>query len=141
MRTVAYVRERPPVDDAEPAFAQGERIRRWVADHGHLLVAVCHDQPDPGAAPGSVPGSGFAALLAIVDAGLVDAVVIASLGALGDDIASQEIRVWELQRRGTTVRCVTGADDTAIATPDDGERTAARMLLARLDEHRRHLDH
>jgi DNA invertase Pin-like site-specific DNA recombinase len=132
VRTAAYVRERPPVDDAEPAFAQGERIRRWVTDHGHLLVAVCHDQPDLGAAAGTDPGPGFDALLAIVDAGLAEAVVVASLAAIGDDVTGQEIRVWELQRRGIAVRCVTPADDREVAAPEDEERRSVRALLSRL---------
>ena len=137
MRIAAYVRERPPADDAEPAFAQGERIRRWVADHGHLLVAVCHDQPDPGAAADMVPRSGFEALLALVDRRLVDAVVAASLAALGDDLGTQEIRVWELRRRNIDLRFVDTADDTEVAAPEEADRRSARALLDQLEAHRR----
>ncbi len=140
MRIVAYVREQSPADDAESSFAQGERIRRWAGEHGHLVVAVCHDHPTPEAAADAAPAPGFASVLAIIDAGICDGLVVASLSALGSDLITQEIRMWEIQRRHRHVLSTTDGDAPAIEGHDgDPARQASRALLERLESHRHSL--
>ena len=43
MRIAGYVREIPGHEQADTAFAQSERIRRWVRDTGNDLIAMCQD--------------------------------------------------------------------------------------------------
>ncbi len=132
MRMAAYVRERPLIDDTEPAFAQGERIRRWATDRGYELVAVCTDTCQPG---DPAPVTGLAALFAILDAGAVDGVVITSATTLGTDPVDVEIVRWEITRRSVPLMVV---DDDLPASEDSA---VTRRVLDRLVAHRRRLDH
>lgn len=131
MRLAAYLRERPLIADTEPAFAQGERIRRWVTDHGYDLVAVCSDTARPG---DPSPVTGLTALLAILDAGAADAVVIASSATLGVDPIDVEIMRWEIMRRNVALHVV---DDDI---PNSDEAATTRRVLDRLVDHRNRLD-
>ncbi len=131
MRVVGYVRERPAAVGTEPAFAQGERIRRWADDHGHDLVALCRDP----VRSDDVVGAGFDALVAVVDAGVAATVVVASPSALGDSPTAQEVVLWDLERHGATVAFTT-EDSAADATDDTrAAREQARQVLERLAAH------
>lgn len=137
MRLVGYVRERPAIVEAEPAFAQWERIRRWAADRGHTLVAVCQDDVSGDHAD---PVAGLRAALAILDAGTADILVVASLEVIGDGVSGQEVVVWEVRRRGAELASTDPADTEALETGGDDERRAARDVFARLDDHLRALE-
>ncbi len=127
MRIAGYIRERPPAEGGEPAFAQAERIRRHAADHSHDLITVCQDAAHPGRTDTS---AGFRALLAVVASGAVETVVVASLDALGDDAETQEVTAWELRRLGADVVSTRNADQRLLEddTPDGVRRTARRVL-------------
>ncbi|CAN5266854.1 MAG: recombinase family protein [Acidimicrobiia bacterium] len=138
MRVAGYIRELPSASTAEPAFSQWERIRRWVAERGELLVAVCSDDVSP--RTGDRVG-GLRALLALLDAGAADAVVIASVAVLGADPADQELALWELRRRGGVVLSTDPEDGAALAGEDGtGDRKAMRRLLEAADDRRRLLE-
>jgi len=137
MRIAGYIREQAPADPGEPAFAQAERIRRHAADHALDLVVVCQDAATPGR---SDIAAGFRALLAVVRSGAVEAVVVASLDALGDDAETQEVMVWELRRLGVEVLSTRQIDQALLATDTpDATRRTARKVLARVDEVSRRL--
>lgn len=138
MRVVGYVCEFPAVASAEPAFAQWEQIRRWVDDRGELLIAVCQDDAAPRTGDRV---AGLRAVLALLDCGAADTVVVASIAALGSDPADQEVALWEMRRRGGTVRCTDPADQ-ALLDGDDatGERKAMRRLLETAEATRQSLN-
>ena len=73
MRIVGYAREFSDRSHAGSIFAQSERIRRWAAEQGYQLLAMCQDVRSPSGEPGD---EGFRALLEIVGAGHADAVVV-----------------------------------------------------------------
>lgn len=132
MRIAGYIRELPPAAGGEPGFAQAERIRRYAADNTHDLVTVCQDSAAPGR---SDAAAGFRALLAVVGSGAVDAVVIASLDTLGDDAETQEVLVWELQRRGASVISTRASDGTLLDDDtDDRVRRTARRVLRQVED-------
>ena len=127
MRVVGYIRETPDPNEGEPAFAQGERIRRWIADRGHQLVAVCQDTRVPGHALGR---DGFKALVGIVDRGEADAVLVAQLDAFSPDKVAQEVAIHEIRRRGGKI--VTTVDDELDLLepmPEDRIRMVIRDVL------------
>jgi Resolvase, N terminal domain len=140
MRIAGYVRHLPSVDDgspSEPGFAQWERIRRWVDERGELMVAVCQDDAAPRAGD---PVAGMRALLALLDAGAADTVVISSVSVLGDP-ADQELALWELRRRGGVVFSTDPSDRAALDGEDEtGERKSMRRLLDAAESRRRLLD-
>ncbi len=135
LRVVGYVRETTGPQEGETAFAQSERIRRWVLDSGHQLVAVCQDVRHSGHALGR---DGYRALVGIVTAGQVDAVVVASLAAFSLDKIIQEIILWELRSRGVSVLSATPEDlDELRDPPEDRARLLVRDVLARVVDHMR----
>lgn len=138
MRVVGYVCEFPVVASAEAAFAQWERIRRWVDDRGELLIAVCQDDAAPRTGDRL---AGLRAVLALLDGGAADTVVVASIGVLGSDPADQEVALWEMRRRGGTVRSTDPADQALLDGEDStGERKAMRRLLETAEATRQSLN-
>ncbi len=133
MRVVGYVREAAGPAEAEPVFAQSERIRRWVSDTGHQLVAVCQDARTPGRELGR---AGFQALLGIVASGHVDAVVLPDLTVLSPDKVTQEVMLWDLRNRGVSVLS-TADEDLGVLTnpPDEQIRIIVRDVLAKVTLH------
>lgn len=133
MRVVGYVRDTPDPSEAEPAFAQAERVRRWVADSGHQLVAVCQDVRTPGRPLGR---DGYRAMIGIVGTGEADAVLLPSLDALSADKVTQEIMLWDLRSRGIAVLSTADADLAQLADPpDDSLRGLVRDVLAKVADH------
>ena len=133
MRVVGYIREAPGPQEGDSAFSQSERIRRWVGDAGHQLVAVCQDIRHSGHALGR---DGYKALVGIIGAGQVDAVVVASLETLSLDKVVQEILIWDLRNRGVTILSTDAADlDQLKEPPDDRSRLFVRDVLTRVQEH------
>lgn len=133
MRVVGYVRDGTPAAEDEPAFAQSERIRRWVADHGHQLVATCQDVAHQGREFGR---DGYKALVGIVRAGQADAVLVSSLGTLSTDKITQEVMIWELRGRGVRVLSTTEADLVELSDePTEKLRLIVRSVLAKAEAH------
>ena len=133
MRVVGYVREAPGQTEGESAYAQSEKIRRWISDSGHQLVAVCQDIRTPGHALGR---EGYRALIGIISAGQVDAAIVPSLTAFSRDIILQEIMLWELRGRGVTVLSTDAEDYPLLQDPPvDTARLLLRDVLARVREH------
>jgi DNA invertase Pin-like site-specific DNA recombinase len=133
VRVVGYARESPGVEDALPAFAQQEEIRRWASANGHHLVAVCQDSRQEGHA---LRRDGYVALLGTIAAGSVDAVVVAGIEALAADQIVQEILLWDLRSRGVGVVSTRPEDGTVTGEGDPGPtRMLIRDVLARVAEH------
>ena len=133
MRVVGYVREAPGPQEGESAYAQSERIRRWIADAGHHLVAVCQDIRTPGRELGR---DGFRALLGIVSAGQVDAVVLPELAVLSPDKVSQEIMMWDLRRRDVSIVTTDESEVHALEDPpSDSSRMLLRDVLAKIGQY------
>ncbi len=133
MRIAGYVRQTPGLSDPDTAFAQSERVRRWVRDTGNELIAVCQDH-HAASAPSDRPG--FKALLDMVRSGGVDAVVIATLSALSPDKVLQEIMITDLRAAGVSV--IATGDEDLIALRDGGDdhtRILVRDVVARLAEY------
>lgn len=125
MRVVGYIRETGA--DGEPAFAQSERIRRWVSQNGHRLVALCQDVRTPGHPVGR---EGLQSIIGIISAGQVDAVVVPSLATLSPDKVSQEVILWDI--RGYDIAVLsTDTDDVPQLTdpPTDNTRLIVRTVL------------
>ncbi len=133
MRVVGYTRESAGAEDARPAFAQQEEIRRWVAEHGHHLVAVCQDSRHAGHALGR---DGYLALLGTVGSGGVDAVVVPGIETFSSDQIVQEIMLWDLMSRGVRVLSTHDDDLRLIGDADPGPaRMLIRDVLIRVAEH------
>lgn len=127
MRVVGYIRETSA--DGEPAFAQSEKIRRWVSQNGHRLVALCQDVRTPGHPVGR---EGLQSIIGIISAGQVDAVVLPSLATLSPDKVSQEVILWDI--RGYDIAVLsTEAEDISQLTdpPTDSTRLIVRSVLAK----------
>ena len=133
MRVVGYIRESPDPQEGEAGFAQAERIRRWVNDNGHRLVAVCQDVRALGHSLGR---EGFQALVGIVAAGQVDAVVVPSLETFSPDKVIQEVMVWDLRRRDISVLSTAEDELPLLEDPSvDQIRMLVRDVLAKADRH------
>ncbi len=133
VRVVGYVREAPGPQDGPTAYSQSEAIRRWVAETGHQLVAVCQDARQVGHALGR---EGYRALLGIIGAGQVDAVIVATLEALAADKIVQEVMLWDVRSRGVTVLSAAEADIADLKDPPaDRTRLLIRDVLARVTEY------
>lgn len=133
MRVVGYVRDSPDPSEAEPAFAQAERVRRWINDSGHQLVAICQDVRTAGRPLGR---DGFRALIGIIGTGEAEAVLLPSLDALSPDKVSQEIMLWDLRARGVAVLSADAEDlDLLADPPHDSLRILIRDVLAKVGSH------
>ncbi len=136
MRIVGYVRETPGPQEGETAYAQSEKIRRWVVETGHQLVAVCQDTRQAGHALGR---EGYQALLGIIGSGQVDAVLVSSVATFSLDKIVQEIMIWDLRGRGVAILSTEGDDlEDLKDPPEDLARLLVRDVLARVGEHLHH---
>jgi DNA invertase Pin-like site-specific DNA recombinase len=128
------VRQTPGLSDPDPAFAQSERVRRWVRDTGNELIAVCQDHH---ASVANTDRPGFKALLDIVRSGNADAVLVANLGALSPDKVTQEIMISDIRRAGATL-IATDEDDLEVlrSGADDHTRMVVRDIVERVSEYR-----
>lgn len=136
MRVVGYVRESPDPADGRTGFAQQEELRRFVAERGDSLVALCQDLRGT-----SGRRDGYLSLLGVVAAGGVDAVLLPGIATLSSDQIVQEIMLWDLLGRGVRV-VSTRQPDAALLDPaaDPGvTRMLIRDVLTRVAEHARGL--
>lgn len=131
MRVVGYLREGFGPEESDPAFVQGEALRRWVRDTGHNLVSVCQDLRHEGHA---LERDGYQALLGVVSSRRADGVVMPSLETLSTDLMIQEIMIWDLRRRGVAVLSIDESDHQLLIQPSK-ERMLMRDLLARLEDY------
>lgn len=133
MRVVGYVRETTDQEDTRPAFVQQEELRRWTAENGHDLVAVCRDTRPP---RGPTGRDGYLALLGVVGSGGVDGVAVPGLATLSADQVVQEILLWDLRSRGVRV-VSTQESDAAVMGPEapGPTRQFIRDVLSRVAEH------
>ena len=141
MRVVGYVRDAAGPAESEPAFAQAERVRRWVHETGHQLVAICQDVRTPGHSLGR---DGYKALLGIVGSRDADAeaVIVPDLTVLSPDKVTQEVMLWDLRSRGVTVLSVDEDDQYALANPPSEQiRMIVRDVLAKVALHTELLGH
>lgn len=133
MRVVGYVRDSPDPSEAEPAFAQAERVRRWINDSGHQLVAICQDVRTPGRPLGR---DGFRAMIGIIGSGEAQAVLLPFLAALSPDKVAQEIMLWDLRSRGVAVLSASEEDLAQLEDPpQDSLRILVRDVLAKVGTH------
>ncbi len=133
MRVVGYVRDTPDPSEAEPAFAQAERVRRWINDSGHQLVAICQDVRTAGRPLGR---DGYRAMIGVVGTGQAEAVLVPSLAALSADKVTQEIMLWDLRARNIAVLSATESDVELLADPPpDSLRILIRDVLAKVVDH------
>jgi Resolvase, N terminal domain len=134
VRIAGYVREAPGRAQPDTAFAQGERIRRWALDTGNDLIAVCQDHHHA-VAPADRPG--YRALIEIVRSGGVDAVVLATLGALSPDKVMQEVMITDLRLGGATVISTDEPDlDVLRDGAEDHTRLVVRDVVHKVAEYR-----
>ena len=127
MRVVGYIREAS--SDGEPAFAQSEKIRRWINENGHRLVALCQDVRTPGH---SVGREGLQSIVGIVSAGQVDAVVVPSLTTFSSDKITQEVIMSALRLKEVSLLSTDPADiDMLVDPPADSLRMIVRDVLAK----------
>lgn len=133
MRVVGYVRDTPDPSEAEPAFAQAERVRRWVKDSGHQLVAICQDVRTAGRTLGR---DGYRAMIGVLSTGEAEAVLVPSLNALSPDKITQEIMLWDLRARNIAVLSATEPDLELLSDPPpDSLRILIRDVLAKVVDH------
>jgi hypothetical protein len=130
VRVLGYIREAVNPEYGDSAFAQAERIRRWVTRNGYTIIAMCQD-------PAGGSRDGFRTLLAIVAAGDSELVVLPSLATLSPDKITQELMLWQLRSRRIPVASADEADLEALADPPlDPARLLIRDVLHRLDDYR-----
>ena len=129
VRVVGYIREASA--DGEPAFAQSEKIRRWINENGHRLVALCQDVRTPGHPVGR---EGLQSIMGIVSAGQVTSVVVPSLATLSPDKISQEAIMWSLRSDEISILSTDPRDIDQLADPpNDNVRLIVRDVLAKSD--------
>lgn len=134
MKIAGYVRQTPGRTDPDTAFAQSERIRRWVLDSGNELIAVCQDHHSS-SAPTDRPG--FKALLDIARSQGADAIVLSNLAALSPDKMTQEVMIQDLRNAGATVIATEESDIEVLQSgADDHARMVVRDVLSRVAEYR-----
>ena len=135
---MGYVRESADASEGRPAFAQQERLRRYAAEHGHILVAICQDTRASGTSPRR---DGYLSLLGCIAAGGVDAVLLPDVSTLSSDQIVQEILLWDLRNRGIPVISADPADLSILDAerPPDPTRMVIRDVLQRVGEHSRAL--
>jgi DNA invertase Pin-like site-specific DNA recombinase len=134
MNIAGYVRQTPGRTDPDTAFAQSERIRRWVLDTSNELIAICQDHH---AASAPMDRPGFKALLDIARSGGADAVVVANLSALSPDKMTQEIMIQDLRTAGATIIATEPEDVIALrGAENDHARMLVRDVLSRIGEYR-----
>jgi hypothetical protein len=134
MKIAGYVRQTPGRADPDTAFAQSERIRRWVLDTANELIAVCQDHHASSAA---MDRPGFKALLDIVRSEAADAVVVANIAALSPDMMTQEVMLQDIRAAGATIIATDESDIEALGTGGhDHARMVVRDVLARIGEYR-----
>jgi DNA invertase Pin-like site-specific DNA recombinase len=127
VRVVGYIREASA--EGEPAFAQSEKIRRWINENGHRLVALCQDVRNPGHPVGR---EGLQSIVGIISAGQVDAVVVPSLSTFAADKVSQEVIIAALRSSGVNLLSATPDDiDQLSDPPADRVRLIVRDVLAK----------
>lgn len=127
VRVVGYIRETSA--DGEPAFAQSEKIRRWINENGHRLIALCQDVRTPGHAVGR---EGLQSIVGIVSAGQVDAVVVPSLSTFSSDKVTQEVIMSALRLNEVTLLSTEIDDVDMLADPPaDNLRMVVRDVLAK----------
>jgi hypothetical protein len=133
VRVVGYVRDTPDPSEAEPAFAQAERVRRWIKDSGHQLVAICQDVRTAGRTLGR---DGYRAMMGVIGTGEAEAVLVPSLDALSPDKVTQEIMLWDLRARNVAVLSATDTDLELLSDPPpDSLRILIRDVLAKVIDH------
>jgi len=133
VRVVGYVRDTPDPAEAEPAFAQAERVRRWIKDSGHQLVAICQDVRTAGRTLGR---DGYRAMMGVLGTGEAEAILVPSLDALSPDKVTQEIMLWDLRARNIAVLSATETDLELLADPSpDSLRILIRDVLAKVVDH------
>ena len=137
MRVVGYVRESAD-PAATSAFAQTEELRRYAAEHGHLLVSVCQDLRSPGR-PRS--RDGYLSVLGVIAAGGVEAVLVPRLSTFSSDAIVQEIMMWDLRSRDIRVVSTDPVDLRLLdaETQPAADRIVIRDVLERVGEHARGL--
>jgi len=124
---VGYIRETSA--DGEPAFAQSEKIRRWINENGHRLIALCQDVRTPGHAVGR---EGLQSIVGIISAGQVDAVVVPSLSTFSSDKVTQEVIMSALRLNEVTLLSTEIDDVDMLADPPaDNLRMVVRDVLAK----------
>jgi len=133
VRVVGYVRDTPDPSEGEPAFAQAERVRRWINDSGHQLVAICQDVRTAGRTLGR---DGYRAMIGVIGTGEAEAVLVPSLDALSPDKVTQEIMLWDLRARNIAVLSANETDLELLADPPpDSLRILIRDVLAKVVGH------
>lgn len=125
MRVVGYIREGSAAGD--PAFAQSEKVRRWVNENGHRLIALCQDIRSPGHPAGR---EGLQSIIGIILAGQVDGLVVPSLDTFAADKITQEVIMSALRATGVVLLSASVADVEQLAeTPTDKIRALVRHVL------------
>jgi hypothetical protein len=134
VRIVGYVREASDPSDGRTAFSQQEQIRRYAAEHGHQLVALCQDLRTPGRSPSR---DGYLSLLGVIASGGVDAVIIPGISTFSSDAIVQEVMLWDLQARGVRVISTDPADLGLLdrESAPEPSRMVIRDVLERVGEH------
>lgn len=128
MHIVGYVRGLP--GDTNPAFSQGEAIRRWATRGGHQIVAVFQDGPGD--------RTGYQAMLKVLTEPGIDGVVVAGVEALSPDLISQEIMIWHVRSLGRALTSTEPAEAPLLAADStDQTRNLVRHVLAKRDAHDR----
>jgi citrate lyase beta subunit len=125
VRVVGYIREGSAT--GEPAFAQTEKVRRWVSENGHRLIATCQDIRSPGHPAGR---EGLQSIIGIILAGQVDGVVVPSLDTFAADKITQEVIMSALRATGVVLLSAHVPDVEQLAeTPADQMRALVRHVL------------
>lgn len=140
MRLVGYVRETADRSDPRSAFAQQEELRRYAADSGDLLVAVCQDTRRQGS---PTARHGFISMLGVIASGAADAVLLPGVATLSTDEIVQEILLWDLRSRGVRVVSTVESDRTLLESGSEPEpaRMLIRDVLSRVGEHAAEVGH
>lgn len=129
VKLVAYLRvsTRAQADEGFGLEVQAEAIEKWIAKHGHELVAVMRNEGVSGTRE-AVDHEGLSEALSAIESGAAEGLVVARLDRLARSLTVQEAvlaTVWKTGGRAFSV----DVDEIQRDDPDDPMRTFIRQVM------------
>lgn len=136
MRAIGYIRVSTleQVKEGYGLEAQEQAIREYCDRQGLELIRIFRDEGTSGAS-GEAVRPGLASILAALEDGEAEALVVKSLDRLARDLLLQETIIARLAKRGVSTVSVNGGDHSE----DDAERVLFRQMMGAFSQYERAL--
>lgn len=129
MRIAAYIRVSTDrqAEDGWGLEVQRSCIQKWAAENGHSIIRWCSDEGVSGTVD-ALDREGLGCVLAAIEGGLADGLVVARLDRLARRLHVQEAALAHVWRSGGKVFSVDGGE-VLCDDPEDPMRTAMRQMI------------